>query len=402
MQDEHTLPEGEEEQRDQTDEERAELSAEARDEPKPGMKVCPTCEGSGKITGGNVTCPECKGSGEVPVGKQQNADEVDTEDREAIPCDSEVVANAAKRPAPRRKERHRSVPLMPEVRFFRADSLEIREEKQTDQIVVSGAPIVYERDYSVTDMFGKFDERMVPGVADDILGEVDTRFLFNHDGLPMARSKNEVGKPPTLTLQDSGSELRFTARLDARQQIANDLWIAIDRGDVTQMSAGFIVARDEWDEAMEHRTIHRLADLLDVSAVTYPASPTTHIQVAQRMAMAMPVESRARLRNLIVADRAGKKLSGANQEKVATAIGALHSLYEAGGGDPSDLIEAGDDRISDDGSEGAPSGESSAAQDGSLARSDTVVDPGEPIRSTKTARVLAMELEARRHRRKAA
>lgn len=279
----------------------------------------------------------------------------------------------------RRKERRRAVPLMPEVRHWaiQPTSVEIRTGKSTDEAVITGSPIVYNADYSVFDMFGEFTERMASGVCSEVLKRgVDTRFLFNHDGLSLARTTSG-----TMTLQDGERSLDFEAHLDMRQQLSNDLVIAIERKDITQMSCGFIVARDEWDEAMEDRTVLQFSDLLDVSAVTYPASPTTSIQIAQRMAMEMPVESRARLRNFIVAERAGKTLSGANSGKVVSAIEALHALYEAGGGDPADLIDGGE------------SDETALSADG------TRSEDGEPIRSTK-ASTLRLQLEARSKKRK--
>lgn len=241
----------------------------------------------------------------------------------------------------RRKERHRAVPLLEEVRHWKATGLEVRSNAKTDEIEISGAPIVYGADYTVMDMFGEFTERMMPGVARDVLSsKPDVRFLFNHDGLPLARSISG-----TLALQDTDESLRFTATLDARQQLANDLAIAIERGDVSQMSCGFVVARDEWDDAMEDRSIHALADLLDVSAVTYPASPTTSIKVAQRMAMEMPVESRARLRRVYADLRAGRTLSPERVE-------AFRALLDTD-------IDPGDDTLTPDGTGplGSPEGD---------------------------------------------
>ncbi len=207
--------------------------------------------------------------------------------------------------ATKTKARLRALPIMPEVRHFKASGLEVRSKAKTNEIVISGRPIVYGASYRVVDAFGSFTETMAPGVARDVLARgADVRFLFNHDGLPMARST-----AGTLTLRDTPSALMFSASLDARQQIANDLAVAIERGDVSSMSAGFIVARDEWDERQENRTIHQLASLLDISAVTYPASPTTSVQVAQRMALEVPVESRARLRLALADAAAGRTLS---------------------------------------------------------------------------------------------
>jgi HK97 family phage prohead protease len=311
-------------------------------------------------------------------------------------------------PRRRKKDRHRAVALMPEVRHWSASGLEIRSASKTDEIVITGSPIVFDTPYAVRDMFGEFQEMMAPGVARQVMEDgADVRFLFNHDGLPLARTL-----AGTLTLTETDGTVDFEARLDARQQLANDLAIAIERKDVTQMSCGFIVARDEWDDDEENRTIHQFADLLDVSAVTYPASPTTSIQIAQRMALEMPVESRARLRRLLVDTRAGAALSNANKERVASAIEALLGMHEAGGGsvrdfDPdndgdNDATLEGDtdhDYIQQDGTEGdLPEGQ--GFLDGSGARSsEPVVDPGEQIRR-KALRVRQLQLEARRLRRK--
>ena len=46
------------------------------------------------------------------------------------------------------------------------------------------------------------------------------------------------------------------------------------------MSVGFVVADDSWDETLSTRTVTRFRSLEDISAVTYPASPTTSIALA--------------------------------------------------------------------------------------------------------------------------
>ena len=243
----------------------------------------------------------------------------------------------------RRKERQRAVPLYPEVRFFSPQHIEIRREQlaDTDDIIIVGSPIVYDVGYRVVDMFGEFEERMRPGCATNLLGRgVDCRFLFNHDDMPMARTTSG-----TLILRDTPQALTFEAHLDARQQIANDLSIAIERGDLSQMSVGMIVARDVWDvsDGLERSDIFELGDLLDVSAVTYPCSTTTHIQVAQRMAFAMPIATRARLRNMDAELRAGKVLSADSQSKLVAALQSLHDLASSGGIDPADIGPNSDD-----------------------------------------------------------
>jgi HK97 family phage prohead protease len=105
-------------------------------------------------------------------------------------------------------------------------------------------------------------EIMRSGDASHLHATADCRCLFGHDGLPLARTRSG-----TMTLRDTKKALTFTATVDTRQKLANDL-IAIERGDVSQMSVGFVVEDDEWNESSTKRSISRFHDLLDVSAVT--------------------------------------------------------------------------------------------------------------------------------------
>ena len=226
-----------------------------------------------------------------------------------------------------RKNRHRAVPLDQEFRKFTVPShIEVRSKGDSNELVVEGTPIVYDTPYEVRDMFGPFQEEIRAGALSDLLSgdALDCRLLLNHDGLALARTASG-----TLTLTDSAEGLQMRATLDPRQQLANDFAIAIERGDMSQMSVGMIVGKDMWGEEnrgtkeepdyVETRVIERLDDLLDVSGVTYPASPTTSI--AKRMVAAMPVESRARLRRLEVALRKGE----ASPEELLEALVALRA-----------------------------------------------------------------------------
>lgn len=419
---------------------------------------CPTCKGTGKIMDGHRECPDCKGAGtearneptpedagisyglkDVKMGLAGvKAKQLADPDNETDPDDAEVMghieeAEAAldraitsqskdghedKRNRRRKGSRHRAVPLGREVRHWPVGELEVREEKGTGEITIEGAPIVYGKPYTVRDHLGEFEERMHPGCATQLLKRgVDCRLLLNHEGMPMARTTSG-----TLDLWDTPEKMRFKAKLDARQQLATDFAIAIERRDISQMSVGMIVGSDKWGQSggTETRDVYGLEDLLDVSGVTYPCSPSTNIEMALRAALEAPVESRARLRNLEVAlragtitseeltdllallqgreTRAGKTLSDANKQKVGDAISALHAVYAAGGGDPRELIED-EDLVPEDGTEGnGGSGDSDAlvAPDGSGTRT---VDPGEKMRSVAT---FQLQVEARKRRRVAA
>jgi HK97 family phage prohead protease len=239
----------------------------------------------------------------------------------------------------KRKPRSRAVDVRrPEVRFMTVPDLEVRSTRSvdSDDIVLTGHPIVYNQPYTVMGLTGPFEERMDSGVVRNVLASnPDVVFAFNHrtDDLPLARTTSG-----TLKLIDGPTALGFEARLDGRQQVAQDLAIAIERGDVSQMSVGFTVESDTWNTAETERRIHSLGHLFDVSAVTYPASPTTHIEVAQRMLASRPIETFADLDKIFVElrnveQRKGAVLNQSLQAKLLNATQTLHDVLAAGGAD---------------------------------------------------------------------
>ena len=341
-------------------------------------KRCPDCDGTGKVDG--ERCERCHGSGKLIETASSDDDEDDEEEREVIAettvrtaaGDTDTILRATRS----KKPRHRALPLVPELRFrdFQLANFEMRSLNHGELVEITGTPIVYNKPYTVRDMFGEFEETMAPGVATRLIrNNEDVRFLFNHDGLPLARSVNDRGAKPTLILEDTPTQLNFRAFFDMRQQLANDLVIAIERGDVSQMSVGFLTARDHWADD-EHRTVQEFERLLDISAVTYPASPSTSLEIAQRMAMAMPLESQARVRKLAGELRSGKVLSGPNQEKVMQAAQFMHDLLDNAGVNPQDQPRSGqepepaqqdiNDQEPDDVTDAGTSADPNAGEDG--------------------------------------
>jgi HK97 family phage prohead protease len=139
-----------------------------------------------------------------------------------------------------------------------------------------------------------FSERIAPGAFRKTLSETpDVRLLINHEGLPLARTKNN-----TLTLTEDETGLYIDALLPDTSE-ARDLWTLVQRGDVDQMSFAFRVIRQSWNKDRTERTLTEvsLADG-DVSVVTYPAYPTT------------TVEARAHLQNAMEALKEGRALEG--------------------------------------------------------------------------------------------
>jgi len=127
-----------------------------------------------------------------------------------------------------------------------------------------------------------FIERIAPGAFRKTLTETpDVRLLINHEGLPLARTKNG-----TLRLKEDETGLYMDADLPDTQA-ARDLYTLVERGDVDQMSFAFRVIRQKWNEGRTERTLTELslADG-DVSVVTYPAYPTTSVEAREKIAAA--------------------------------------------------------------------------------------------------------------------
>ena len=157
-----------------------------------------------------------------------------------------------------------------------------------------------------------FIERIVPGAFRKTLSETpDVRLLINHEGLPLARTKNG-----TMKLYEDQRGLYFEAEL-ADTQEARDLYTLVSRGDVDQMSFAFRVIRQKWNEDRTERTLTEvsLADG-DVSIVTYPAYPATS------------VEAREALKKAIAQIKEGREITGDSLLVLQSIFGDLTEGHE--------------------------------------------------------------------------
>jgi HK97 family phage prohead protease len=178
-----------------------------------------------------------------------------------------------------------------------------------------------------------FSERIAPGAFRKTLSETpDVRLLINHEGLPLARTKNG-----TLTLSEDEVGLRFDADLPDTSE-ARDLYTLIQRGDVDQMSFAFRVIRQKWSADRTERTLTEvsLADG-DVSVVTYPAYPTTTVEAREALANAIQAVKEGREvsgESLIILQTVFEKMSEGHEyvmeavEMMAALIGAQEAPME--------------------------------------------------------------------------
>lgn len=109
----------------------------------------------------------------------------------------------------------------------------------------------------------------------------DVLLTVNHNlsDIPLARSRG--GQPgETMQLTVDNYNCRITAQLDVENNPqARALHSAVSRGDITGMSFMFHVKEDSWERENDVlvRHIQKIDKIVDVSAVTIPAYPSTSI-----------------------------------------------------------------------------------------------------------------------------
>lgn len=168
-----------------------------------------------------------------------------------------------------------------ELRFSKALELRAFDEPtddNDDNFGIEGYAAVFGVE-STDDGLG-FREIVMPGCfAKSIREKADCKALFNHDP---NRVLGRVGNS-TLTLREDSTGLRFRVKLDRTNPDHRSVRALVARGDVSECSFGFIAKQQDWSTAKDSsgnvydvRKLHSV-DLMDVSAVTYPAYPNTSV-----------------------------------------------------------------------------------------------------------------------------
>lgn len=166
-----------------------------------------------------------------------------------------------------------------ELRTFSAR--QVRAEPQDDgQIRLTGYAAVF-NELSVP-LWG-YRERIDPGAFDETLkANPDVRFLLNHDGLPLARTRSG-----TLELWADSQGLGFRALLDETDPDVQRTVPKVRRGDLDQMSFAFWIVGEtpSVENGEQIRTLTQIdLDDGDVSLVTYPAYPQTEAHLREMRA----------------------------------------------------------------------------------------------------------------------
>lgn len=170
-------------------------------------------------------------------------------------------------------------------------TFEVKDFDEADDVQkeyrVQGYASTFE-EYKLFDDDGvEFFERISPDAFNDA-DMTDVVFLRDHEGRVLARTKNGT---INLTVDNRGL---FTDTDLGLTEAGRDMFEDVQVGNYSQMSFSFIVAEDHYEEQARKitRVIDRVGKVFDISAVAFPANPTTDIGVAYRSLFDGVIEKR--------------------------------------------------------------------------------------------------------------
>lgn len=160
-------------------------------------------------------------------------------------------------------------------REYRSMELRIAPQEEGESYMVEGYASTYEPYVLMTVDGVDYSERIEP-TAFDGADISDVVFRVDHEGPVYARSS-----AGTLEVWPDEHGLANKTNLGKTQR-ARELYADIEAGNYPQMSFAFTVADEHYDKATHTRVIDRIAKVFDVSAVSFPANPTTELNVTTR------------------------------------------------------------------------------------------------------------------------
>lgn len=160
-------------------------------------------------------------------------------------------------------------------REYRSMELRLAPQEEGESYMVEGYASTYEPYVLMTVDGVDYSERIEP-TAFDGADISDVVFRVDHEGPVYARSS-----AGTLEVWPDEHGLANKTNLGKTQR-ARELYADIEAGNYPQMSFAFTVADEHYDKATHTRVIDRIAKVFDVSAVSFPANPTTELNVTTR------------------------------------------------------------------------------------------------------------------------
>lgn len=162
-------------------------------------------------------------------------------------------------------------------REYRDLKIEIEERTEGDEpsYIVRGYASTFEP-YVLFEDEGIQYKEVIDRHAFDECDMSDVVFRVDHEGAVYARSSAGTLK---VSVDDHG--LMDEADL-SKTPNARNLFEDIKAGNYPKQSFAFIVREDSYDKETHTRTITKIKKLFDVSPVSFPANPTTELDIATR------------------------------------------------------------------------------------------------------------------------
>lgn len=120
-------------------------------------------------------------------------------------------------------------------------------------------------------------EEFSSGAFDDVLKTSDVRAFVQHDHSKL------LGRQSSGTLRLNATPQAIEYELDLPDTTyANDLKTLVERGDITEMSFGFVPNQYTWSKAEDGQRVRlhtKVGEFVDVSPVAIPAFSGTQLQL---------------------------------------------------------------------------------------------------------------------------
>ncbi len=157
-------------------------------------------------------------------------------------------------------------------REYRNMAYEVRTDGDEPSFLVEGYASTFEP-YTLMEIDGlDYNERIEP-TAFDNADLSDVVYRIDHEGKVYARSSAGTIK---LDIDEIG--LHQITDL-SKTRAAKEHFEEIAAGNYPQMSFAFTVGEDHYDAETRTRIIDRIDKVFDISAVSFPANPTTELHV---------------------------------------------------------------------------------------------------------------------------
>ncbi|MCG7507070.1 HK97 family phage prohead protease [Mesorhizobium retamae] len=176
-----------------------------------------------------------------------------------------------------------------------------------------GYAAVFNSDTTIGDYF---IERIAPTAFDKAI-KGDVRALVDHD------TGRVIGRTKSGTLRLAVDERGLRVEIDVPDTAdGRDLWTLVERGDISGMSFGFRVTKQEWDETgdLPKRTVLEV-ELYEVSACAFPAYDDTELGMrdlnsARQEAEALAAERDKRAKDAAAAARRVAEKRATMEQKI--------------------------------------------------------------------------------------